>query len=231
MPRPLIPNRPDAILDAAEALVLEHGYDRMTIDRIAARAGIGKGAVYREYDSKPAVLDALLRRSMRRLVATVRRRVVEHEGTVGLSLAWRLGLNALRADPLMLRCYLGDTDLLGSYVRSVEDDRYVSRRRWLVEYLTAIQRAGALDAEVDPDALAIVLSSISIGLISASSVVGPISPEQFDRAVELVITLVERGLEANTAPDPERTRQAQFGQLDLISHQLDPATTTEEHPS
>lgn len=50
-----------AILAAAFALVGEIGYDRLTIEGIASRAGVGKQTIYRWWPSKGAVLfDAFL---------------------------------------------------------------------------------------------------------------------------------------------------------------------------
>src|SRR6476469_1608721 len=50
----------DAILTAAIALVREVGYDAVTMDGIAARAGVGKATVYRRWASKEAlVVEAL----------------------------------------------------------------------------------------------------------------------------------------------------------------------------
>lgn len=50
-----------AIYDAALSLVGEAGYGKMTIEAIAARAGVGKQTIYRWWPSKSAVLlDAFL---------------------------------------------------------------------------------------------------------------------------------------------------------------------------
>lgn len=50
--RPLDSTRDDAIMQAAIELVAEIGYDRLTIDAVAARARAGKATVYRRWPSK-----------------------------------------------------------------------------------------------------------------------------------------------------------------------------------
>jgi AcrR family transcriptional regulator len=44
------------ILDAALAAVAELGYDRLTMDDLASRAGVGKAAIYRRWSSKAVVV-------------------------------------------------------------------------------------------------------------------------------------------------------------------------------
>lgn len=59
--------RDDAILRATIEIMVEVGFDSMTVDMIAARARAGKGAVYRRWSSKAEmVLDAvaLIKRDM-----------------------------------------------------------------------------------------------------------------------------------------------------------------------
>ncbi|ORV51936.1 TetR family transcriptional regulator [Mycolicibacter engbaekii] len=54
-------SRDPAILDAALAIVSENGYDAANMNDIAARAGVGKAAIYRRWSSKAAlVTDALI---------------------------------------------------------------------------------------------------------------------------------------------------------------------------
>jgi AcrR family transcriptional regulator len=55
-PRRLDRSLDAAILDAALAGLVDHGYDRVSMDDIAARAGVGKAAIYRRWPSKPAVV-------------------------------------------------------------------------------------------------------------------------------------------------------------------------------
>ena len=50
----------EALLRAAQELVAEHGYDAVTMDAVAARAGVGKGTVFRRFESREGLMGALL---------------------------------------------------------------------------------------------------------------------------------------------------------------------------
>jgi AcrR family transcriptional regulator len=59
--RPLDPARDDAIRQAALHCLAEVGYEKLTMDQVAARAKAGKGALYRRWPSKEAlVVDAVI---------------------------------------------------------------------------------------------------------------------------------------------------------------------------
>src|SRR6516164_10969491 len=54
--------RRDAVLDAAQRLVLSKGYERLTVQDLLDDLQISKGAFYHYFDSKPAVIEALTER-------------------------------------------------------------------------------------------------------------------------------------------------------------------------
>jgi AcrR family transcriptional regulator len=54
--------RRDAILDAAQRLILSNGYERLTVQDVLEELQISKGAFYHYFDSKPAVVEALTER-------------------------------------------------------------------------------------------------------------------------------------------------------------------------
>jgi AcrR family transcriptional regulator len=54
--------RRDAILDAAQRLILSKGYERLTVQDLLDDLQISKGAFYHYFDSKPAVIAALTER-------------------------------------------------------------------------------------------------------------------------------------------------------------------------
>ncbi len=65
--RRLDPSLDAAILEATLAGVAELGYDRLTMDDIASRAGVGKAAIYRRWASKAMVVADAIAHWRRRL--------------------------------------------------------------------------------------------------------------------------------------------------------------------
>ncbi|GAA1835653.1 TetR/AcrR family transcriptional regulator [Agromyces salentinus] len=65
--------RLDALLDAAADIVDESGFERLTTQMVAERAGASIGTVYRYFPDRVAVVDALRERAIRRY----RERVVD----------------------------------------------------------------------------------------------------------------------------------------------------------
>lgn len=49
-----------AILEAAQRLIARDGIDAVTMDAVAAEAGVGKGTVFRRFDSRQGLMAALL---------------------------------------------------------------------------------------------------------------------------------------------------------------------------
>lgn len=192
MPRPTIPQRRERLLDAAESLVLERGFAGMTVQALAERVGIAKGAVYREFETKDAVLDAILRRGYERL----RERSAQLLGTPtpSLSAAYRVGVEVLLDDPLMTAAFLDDAGVLGSYAASVTDGRYRQRLDDVAEWIAELQAQGRVVKDVEATALALALSSATIGLLTAARHVGPLNREDLRAALGALERLVS-GLE------------------------------------
>jgi AcrR family transcriptional regulator len=76
--------RLDALLDAAAEIVDETGFERLTTQMVAERAGASIGTVYRYFPDRVAVLHALRERSIRRF----RERVADEMERTMLSTWW-----------------------------------------------------------------------------------------------------------------------------------------------
>lgn len=221
MPRHRIPERRERLLVAARDLALEQGWPATTVSDIANRVGIGKGAVYLEFATKAAILDALINHGMGALGAEVRRRVLEADGVVGLSAIYRFSVEALLADPLMRAFFLGDEDVLGGHVRSVADGRYQQRFDWLGEYLSHLQQAGLIAAGVDLPSVTRMLSVFTIGLLHAPGTLGATTDEELRSSVALFSGIVERGLATEVPADAVAAREAQLAMIERLEAQLD----------
>jgi AcrR family transcriptional regulator len=66
-----------AILDAAVALIRDIGYDAVTMDGIAARAGVGKATVYRRWAIKELLVAEAIERVFRTIIPDVDTGTVE----------------------------------------------------------------------------------------------------------------------------------------------------------
>lgn len=94
----LLPNRGDLILQAASELFASMSYEKTTLDEIAELAGISKGSIYLEFESKEEILFTLISQNkeaqlveMRRLaendksgsaLATLKAVLVQNVGTI-----------------------------------------------------------------------------------------------------------------------------------------------------
>lgn len=226
MPRPRLPERRRLLVAAARDHALAQGWPSTTIAQIAARAGVGKGAVYLEFPDRHALLDAVLTAAMHDLTSAVHRRCLDHPGLLDLPAVYRIGLEELLAEPLLRALHLGDGDVLGEHVREVGPIRYRARMDWLGQYIADLQDAGVLARDVDRDVLGRVLGMFTLGLLSAPTALGRITDEELRESVALFAQLVGRGLAPAQQADPEAARAAQLALLDRLTDQL----RTQEQP-
>lgn len=105
--------RADRILDAAEELLLRHGYRKVTVEDIAARAGVGKGTIYLHWRTKDEVFEALLLRASIELVEEFIEAVRRDPEFVRPHRFARESLLAVSGKPLLRALLTTDLDLLG----------------------------------------------------------------------------------------------------------------------
>lgn len=68
-PRKTAPPKREAIFEAAWRVFLQHGYERATMDEVAARAGVSKRTVYDHFMSKERLFGAIVRRRRDEMLA------------------------------------------------------------------------------------------------------------------------------------------------------------------
>ncbi len=150
----------ERLLDVAGELLAEVGVDRISTNMIAARAGLTPPALYRYFDDKYAVLEALGRRLMDRQNAVLERWIARHAPGGLAGMAGHIGdlltenaavtraepgaiwiLRALHASPQLVHVRLEShrhvtdrlTDACAPQLRGIDREILWSRLRLAVE--------------------------------------------------------------------------------------------------
>jgi len=139
-----------AVLHAADDLLVERGFNGVSIEGIAARAGVAKQTIYRWWPSKVAILlDTLLDDAGRQLA------IPEGGGAVeSMRRYLRAMARFLTREPAgrVLLALIGEAQH-DAHTARLLDDRYLSPRRARERELLARAVAGGeLAAELDADA-------------------------------------------------------------------------------
>ncbi|MFC8518631.1 TetR/AcrR family transcriptional regulator [Streptomyces sp. NPDC057257] len=161
-PRVPIEQRREQLLDAALAVIVNDGYDRISIDAIAKRADVARAVVYGAYDNLDALLTALLDRQQARAFGRLLETIPNttegpRDPAVFVSETVRRMSAMLHEDPDTWRLILLPPGNMPPVVRDrIEADRERFRLRveaWISRALTARGDAPALDPQILAHAL------------------------------------------------------------------------------
>ena len=172
----------ERILDAAFAAISTFGLSRFTMDDVARLAGLSRQSVYRYFDSKDALVVALVEREEDAFLAGVR---AAHERHARLEDAMREAilycLRSAREHPLLDRLLASEPEVLLPYL-TTRGGGVIARARSVLEALAA-ERAG-VDAEVVRRAADLaVRAMVSYTLTPAEE-----PPDQVAREVARILT-------------------------------------------
>jgi TetR/AcrR family transcriptional repressor of nem operon len=172
----------ERILDAAQALILDHGFGSTTVEAVVARAGITKGAFFHHFRSK----SDLARTLIDRFAAMDREHMQGH-----LARAEKLARDPLQQLLTLIALYEEDFDalaesvpgcLFASYVyeNKLFDDEILAVlrestlmwRRVMLAKLVEVARAHPAKREVDMESLADLFYSLTEGAYVMTKTLG-----------------------------------------------------------
>ncbi|MDC0684433.1 TetR/AcrR family transcriptional regulator [Sorangium atrum] len=199
-----------AILAAARELFLADGFDRSSVDAIAARAGVSKRTVYDYFGDKQALLLAVVESTGDLLIAAIRR-AIEDTLTHVTDLEDALITFSARIVTEML----GSVDYLALMrlvtMESVQLSQLRGRDHWMMnapeeaiaERFAEFARAGLLDA---PNPRQAADHFIALTVLLAANGFGPVIAPNDARMRELLVEGVRAFLRAYAPSRPAQPR-------------------------
>jgi AcrR family transcriptional regulator len=188
--------RREQIVQAALSLVASDGLKRLSVARVARRIGVVPSALYRHFQGKNEILDAMLAAVQERLIENVRLVREQSPNAIGRLHALLVRHVALIVDhPGLPRLVFSDDVYVGQPRRRAQMYKGVSQYLHRVaEIVREGQDDGELGAEADPTAVAVLF----LGLVQAPAVLSHLSGGAFDprRQVDQAWTLFERAIGA-----------------------------------
>jgi AcrR family transcriptional regulator len=184
-----------AILDAATALLREHGYAGCSMAAVAARAGIATGSVYRHFPSKAELAVELFRTVVTREVAAVSEASKRPGGLVEriVAVVETFAGRALKSPRLAYALLAEPVD------PAVDAERLVFRKAFrdvFAEHIAAGVAAGVLPVQ-DPQ-----LTAAALVGAGAEALIGPLAGGTADPGtVPALVTFTIRALGGTDAAD------------------------------
>ncbi|MCP2321251.1 transcriptional regulator, TetR family [Nocardia amikacinitolerans] len=197
------------LVEAAESVLAERGLD-MTLDEVAAAAGVGVGTVYRHFANKQELIDDLLTRTLEELAAAAEVATREVDAWSGLArwleyacgrVAGNRGLSAALSE------LLDRATASARYEETIEPA--------LIQLLERAKADGAVRPDVEvADVCAAVTMVHGIAILTE-----PVLPENWRRYLALLLA----GMRASTVPQsplpstpltPDQMRRARAAAAD-----------------
>lgn len=164
--------RKESIIDAAESVINDRGFDSATMEEIAAKAGLGKGTLYLHFKSKVAIYLAICERGSRLLNRKMGK--VLMQDVKGLEMVEKMGhvyLQFIQKNPLYFNAFNFYEGILDE--EKFADSPMISRcEENAREAMTFIVRAlqigiqdGSIKDTIDPKELGLIIWGASKGVV------------------------------------------------------------------
>lgn len=161
----------DSILEATSRVLVEHGFDRLSTNAVAAAAGVSIGSLYQYFPNKESLVAALVDRHMEQMNAAI---VAELARVATLPLAEaarcvvELTIRAHAIDPELHRVLTEQVPRVGKLARLRELDDVC--HRIVASLLVARKREVAIR---DPDLAAFILVSSIESIVHRAALLYP----------------------------------------------------------
>jgi AcrR family transcriptional regulator len=197
----------EALYEAAVRILREEGWKGLTMEKLAQRAGVAKGTIYKYFESKGDVLFFVMKRNggiTAERLSEIREEVVNRRvsASKGLEEALEVAASGMYRNRHVIaaigRAFEEDSSLMArkSHMCHQGEDHPLSViRRCIRDIIAAGIEDGSL-RPVDPDAAETIIHCTMMGLGRLFAIEGPETGVPSDQICGLLKTMVLQGLSA-----------------------------------
>jgi AcrR family transcriptional regulator len=187
--------RAERILSVAAELLQRWGYKRLTMDDVAAEAGIGKGTIYLHWKTREALFQAVLERELAALLRELGAAVKQDPANALPHRLGRVYFSLIMQRPLLRAFFTLDLEVLGKLTRihQVRESQINMLRH---EFIEMLQKHGVIRGDVSPEDLAYAFRTIIVGFFLADPLFPDAQPE-LERKADLLAMILQGAFHVN----------------------------------
>lgn len=201
--------RGQRILDAAGDLVLERGYDAISMDHIARAVDLSKGTLYEHWPTREELFLDLVQREQDSLAT----QISDAEPTTVQSLI-RETARALLQRPLLVAVLVENSGIWGKQLKRLPPSIiYQDRIASFAHFLDDLRERGDIRTDQSTSEQIHIVTGVLAGFLMARSLIPPAHRVDDDTLAKVMADTVARALEATTndLPEPTATRLLNAG--------------------
>ncbi|MFW5838520.1 MAG: TetR/AcrR family transcriptional regulator [Bacillota bacterium] len=174
-----------AILDAAETLIKTQGFTAVNIRAIAKTIGYSPGNIYKYFDSKQAIINAVIERGYTQLMTEIRMDRQHIKNPIErIITSFTIYIKHVLKDPVFYRAVMLDNSKEAINKTGVLDQDLIIRRPQFITLINTIKEAQSnkqLNSKLDPVLTAQTLWTATHGLLMRLIIEGPIDENVKDK--------------------------------------------------
>lgn len=188
--------RKQAIMDAAARRIIQYGYDKTTIGDVADAIGLNRALVYGYFKSKDDVLEALIKREMRKYGELWFEHLMADPKGGTVASIYRSIAYALKNNPFMAAIVTRDEGTFGKYLRKPGNIFEGMQSQNIGSgLLQSLQDAGAIRQDVNLPAVTHIMNTL------ANNMVGPVHTGQGGPSYEELLETIAEMFDRMLTPD------------------------------
>ena len=189
--------RREQVLDAARACLQEHGLEAVSMEMIIARSGLSTGAVYGYFKGKDQIISAVVTDGTAAMAEDLAP-ILDNPDPPPLPEFLQQVLRAVTGfgrhrksdiDRLLVSLHGWSHSQSDPELKAATRASYAGLRRLFAQAVRRWQATGTFDADADPEAVAQLLTSITLGFVAQRAMAGSADVRAHVGAIEAIMKM------------------------------------------